>query len=130
MSNVQSTPKKEQAQVLPNPQSSASKTDVIIHPSLEEIKPLKSVSDVAKSVINLSSLLKQHENFQVRLSEIHDFKQLLIDGSGCTMKITHASGKEISFQNVDSIKKFIIEAFEGGEIALVELEQKITNHTL
>jgi hypothetical protein len=78
----------------------------------------------------LNELLTHHEKFQSRLKEIKDFKDLLTDGSGCNLTITHSSGKSIVFTNLESIHHYINDALESGNKAFDNLEQKIKQSTL
>lgn len=103
---------------------------IVLTPQVEEIKPQKSILDIAKSVNNLNELLTQHEKFQARLKEIKDFKDLLTDGSGCNLVVTHSSGKNIAFANLESIHHYINDALESGNKAFDNLEQKIKQSTL
>jgi hypothetical protein len=103
---------------------------IVLTPQVEELKPQKSVIEIAKSVSNLNGLLKNHMDFQTRLEEISNFKSLMSDGSGCNLVITHSSGVSISFANLEFIQHFVKEAFANGEKAIKELEIKIQNSTL
>ena len=133
MSNVQTNPVKASARVEGASQVSNNETEknvmIVLTPS-EELKPAKSVIEIAKSVNNLNGLLKNHVEFQARLEGISNFKSLIADGSGCNLAITHSSGASISFTNLEFIHQFVKDAFANGEKALKELELKITNSTL
>jgi hypothetical protein len=130
MSNVQTTPPKNSSKVEATAQFSNAETAMIVLSPTEELKPVKSVIEISKSVNNLNGLLKNHVEFQSRLDEIGDFKSLISDGSGCNLVITHSSGVSISFTNLEFIHQFVKDAFANGEKALKELELKITNSTL
>jgi hypothetical protein len=130
MSNVQTNPTKTASRIDVAPAVSTPETDKkqsIVLAQTEEVKPLKSVIEITKSVNTLNSLLSQHTNFQSRLEEIGNFKSLISDGSGCNCVITHSSGVSITFTNLDFIHKAINDAYENGGNAMKELEQKIIN---
>lgn len=133
MSNVQTNPVKNASKVGATPEVSTvetAKNEMIVLTPTEELKPAKSVIEIAKSVNNLNGLLKHHLDFQTRLDEIGNFKALITDGSGCNLVITHSSGTSIAFTSLEFIHQFVKDAYANGEKALKELELKITNSTL
>lgn len=134
MSHVQTNSTKNASKIeAPSPVSNNEtpiREMIVLSPQIEELKPVKSVIEISKSVNNLNGLLKTHVDYQARLEEIESFKSLISDGSGCNLTISHSSGVNISFTNLEFIHRFVKEAFNDGEKAIKDLETKIQNSTI
>ncbi len=66
----------------------------------------------------------------VRLKEIRDFKQTVLDGKAGELTITSKVGKPISFGHYPVIAEFITKQLEKGERELAELEAEMKRFSI